>query len=87
MGIGHRVVKKVMKTTVLKAMMDGLDGVELESLTHANLMEQYKLKLETDETLAGQVCMLNFTEDDFKDVLKDIVPKLRKEKEKRLKSG
>ena len=69
MGLGKGIVKRVLKATTFKSMMEGLDSVPLESLTVDNLMEQYKVELGRNEKLAMDMetlnIMCNFTDEEL----------------------
>lgn len=78
-------LKKVMETFVYRECVKTLDTTPIEDLNVEKVMATLQPNLDSNEKAADGMAKAGFTEDDIRDVVKNVVPKLLKEKQRRLR--
>ena len=78
-------LKKVMETFVYPESLKTLDTTPIEDLSVEAVMSSLSSGFEQNPQAAQNMAKAELTEDDIRDVVKSVVPKLRKEKERRMR--
>lgn len=78
-------LKKVMETFVYRESLKTLDTTPIEDLSVDAVMSSLSSGFESNPQAAEGMARMQLTEDDIRDVVKSVVPKLRKEKERRMR--
>lgn len=85
--IGAKLLRPLLKQTLHKELLKSLDNITFEQLNPDWLCEEFKKGLANHADYQTTLASIDWTDEDTRDVLKSVIPKLRKEKEKRLKRG
>lgn len=84
MGIGKRMVRSAIEQLAYRNALKELNAMPIEEIDVDHVMGSFQRDFANDPDAQAKLAQIGFSEEDIRDIVKKIVPKLRKEKERRL---